>query len=90
MEYNELINELLDLLDKDDNIIKIKKLKNKLLCNKELIKEIKEVNNNFNIENKKNLYNNNDYVEYLKLETNIRLLINFIKNKFNFINRSCM
>ena len=89
MEYNDLLNELFNLLDKDENIIKIKELKNKLLNNKELLKEIEDVNNNFILENKKKLYKNKDYVEYLKLETNIRLLIYSIKNKFNFIGRSC-
>ena len=89
MEYNKLLNELFDILDKNEDIIKIKKFKNKLLDNKDLLKEIKEVNNNFTLENKKKLYKNDDYVEYLKLETNIKLLINSIKNKFNFIGRSC-
>ena len=89
MEYNDLLNELFDLLDKEENIIKIKKLKIKLLNNKEFIKQIKDVNNNFILENKKKLYNNIDYVEYLKLENNIRLLTNAIKQKFNLVDRSC-
>ena len=36
MEYNDLINELLDLLDKNKEIRRIKELKNKLLQDKDV------------------------------------------------------
>ena len=81
MEYNNLINELLDILDKDENIIKIKELKNKLLNDNKLLEDIKNVNNSPSIESKKNLFNNNDYKEYLRLESNINLIILSIKQK---------
>lgn len=90
MEYNNLINELLDILDKDENIIKIKELKNKLLNDNKLLEDIKNVNNNPSIESKKNLFNNNDYKEYLRLESNINLIILSIKQKLNFSSRSCL
>ncbi len=89
MKYNELINELLDLLDKANSIIKFKELKDKLLNDKAFLEKIKNVNLDMNLNNKKKLYENIDYVEYLKLETNIKMLICSIKNKFNFISRSC-
>ena len=90
MEYNNLINELLDILDKDENIIKIKELKNKLLNDNKLLEDIKNVNNNPSIESKKNLFNNNDNKEYLRLESNINLIILSIKQKLNFSSRSCL
>lgn len=90
MEYNKLINELLDILDKDENIIKIKKLKNKLLNDNNLLENIRSVNNNPSIESKKKLFNNFDYKEYLKLESNINLIILSIKQKMNFSSRSCL
>lgn len=90
MEYNNLINELLDILDKDENIIKIKELKNKLLNDNKLLEDIKNVNNSPSIESKKNLFNNNDYKEYLRLESNINLIILSIKQKLNFSSRSCL
>jgi len=90
MEYNNLINELLDILDKDENIIKIKELKNKLLNDNKLLEDIKNVNNNPSIETKKKLFNNNDYKEYLRLESNINLIILSIKQKLNFSSRSCL
>ena len=40
MKYNDLINEFLDLLDKQEDIIKIKKLKQKLLNDQELLNSI--------------------------------------------------
>ena len=89
MKYNDLINELLDLLDKNNDIKKIKILKEKLLSNQFFLGEINNYQNNPTVENKKKLYNNNDYVNYLKLETNINLLIREIKQKLNFLNRSC-
>ena len=79
MEYNNLINELLDILDKDENIIKIKELKNKLLNDNNLLENIRSVNNNPSIESKKKLFNNSDYKEYLRLESNINLIILSIK-----------
>ena len=90
MEYNNLINELLDILDKDENIIKIKELKNKLLNDNKLLEDIKNVNNSPSIESKKNLFNNSDYKEYLRLESNINLIILSIKQKLNFSSRSCL
>lgn len=90
MEYNILINELLDILDKDENIIKIKKLKNELLNNNKLLEDIKDVNNNPSIESKKKLFNNADYKKYLRLENNINLMILSIKQKMNFTSRSCL
>ena len=90
MEYNNLINELLDILDKDENIIKIKELKNKLLNDQKLLEDIKNVNINPSIDGKKNLFNYIDYKEYLRLESNINLIILSIKQKLNFSSRSCL
>ena len=90
MEYNNLINELLDILDKNEDIKKIKELKNKLLKDDKLLEEIKYVKNNYNVESKKKLYNNLDYKEYLKLENNINLIILNIKQKMKFTRRSCL
>lgn len=91
MKYNDLINEFLNLLDKDDNIIKIKKLKNNLINNKSFLKELEEYRLYKNVDNKKKLYQNKDYNEYLKCENNINLLILNIRNKFNIFNsRKCL
>ena len=90
MEYNNLINELLDILDKNEDIKKIKELKSKLLYDNKLLEEIKNVKNNYNVESKKNLFNNLDYKEYLKLENNINLIILNIKQKMKFTRRSCL
>ena len=90
MKYNELINELLDLLDKNEDIIKIKKLKNKLLQDKFLKDNIENYKLVKTISSKKKLYENKDKLEYLNCETNINVLIHCIKNKFNsFNNRKC-
>ena len=90
MEYNELINELLDELDKNLDIKNIKNLKTKLLNNLDFLNEIENYKLVKNIDNKKKLLNNQDYLEYLKSETNINLLILSIKDKFKiFKNREC-
>ena len=90
MKYNDLINEFLDLLDKQEDIIKIKKLKQKLLNDQELLNSITDYQLYKTVKLKEKLYNNKDYKEYLKLESNINLLILLIKQKFNFNNRMCI
>ena len=82
MKYNDLLNELFDLLDENQDIKRIKTLKGKLINNPEL-------KNNLSVESKKKLYENQDYVKYLESENNIRLLVADIKKKFNFTNRKC-
>ena len=90
MKYNDLINELLDILDKNEEIIKIQKIKNKLLKNKKLLEDINRVKSNPTINSKKELFNDNDYKEYLKLENSINLILLSIKQKMNFSSRSCL
>ena len=80
MNINKKLDELFSLLDKDDNIKKIKKLKMKITDNE--INLIKEYRNNPTIDNKKRLYNNKLINEYLICESNINYLIMEINNKF--------
>ena len=89
MKYNDLINEILDILDKNEDIIKIKELKNILIKDSCFLNDLENYKLVKNIDNKKKLYENKDYIEYLKSETNINILIQAIKNKFNFIKRGC-
>lgn len=90
MKYNELINELLDLLDKNEDIIKIKKIKKELQEDKNLIKKIQEYQLTKDINLKKELYQNSTYQEYLQAETNINYLILAIKKAWQiFSNRKC-
>lgn len=90
MKYNDLINELLDLLDKNSDIKNIKILKNKLINDKELKSNIENYQITKSIEIKKKLFQNSDYLNYLKYENNLNLLIHDIKNKFViFNNRKC-
>jgi len=80
MEINNKLNELILLLEKEENIIKIKELKSKITD-----KEIGLINNyrsNPNIENKKKIYDNKIINEYLTCESNINYLIMEINNKF--------
>ena len=80
MNINKLLDELFILLDKDDNIKKIKSLKNKISD-----KEVNLINNyrsNPTIDNKKKLYDNKIIDEYLICESNVNYLIMGINNKF--------
>ena len=52
MKYNDLINELLDLLDKDSKIIQIKKIKKKLLNDENLKENIENYRATKNLESK--------------------------------------
>lgn len=80
MNIDKKLDELFSLLDKDDNIKKIKKLKMKITDNE--INLIKEYRNNPTIDNKKKLYDNKLINEYLICESNINYLIMEINNKF--------
>ncbi len=80
MEINKKLNELLDLLDREENIKKIKILKKEITE-----KELELINNyrlNPNINNKKRLYNNKVINEYVTCESNINYLIMEINQKF--------
>ena len=80
MNINCKLNELLTLLDKEDNIKKIKKLKSKI-TEKE-IELINNYRNNPTIDNKKKLYDNKVINDYLTCESNINYLIMGINSKF--------
>ena len=80
MNIDKKLDELFSLLDKDDNIKKIKELK-KEITDKE-INLINEYRNNKTLDNKKKLYDNKVINEYLICESNINYLIMEINNKF--------
>ncbi len=90
MEYNDLLNEFFDLLDNNKDIIRLKELKTTLLEDISFLEEIKKVRECPSVESKKKLYNQENYVEYLKLETTVQLLLQTIKQKLQFSSRSCI
>lgn len=89
MKYNDLLNELFDLLDQNEDIIKIKKLKKKLLEDTCLKSDLDNYRLYKTSNNKKKLLSNINYLEYLKCESNINFLIQDIKSSFNFTKRKC-
>ena len=91
MKYNDLINELMDLLDKNEDICKIKSLKNSLLNDKDFMNQLNYYKLNPSIESKKKLFSNLNYKTYLECEENINFLIFKIKDKFKIFNsRKCI
>jgi len=91
MKYNDLINELMDLLDKNEDICKIKSLKRSLLNDIDFMNQLNNYKLNPNIESKKKLFSNLDYKSYLESEENINFLILKIKDKFKIFNsRKCI
>lgn len=89
MEYNDLLNELLDLLDENKDIKNIKSLKKKLMNDKAFQDNLALYHEQKSVSVKKQLFQNEDYVKYLESENNIRLLSMDIKSKFNLVNRGC-
>lgn len=80
MNIEKKLDELFSLLDKEDSIKKIKKIKTKITD-----KEINLINNyrsNPTVDNKKKLYENKVINEYLKCESNINYLIMELNSKF--------
>ncbi len=74
------LDELLSLLEKEENIKKIKKLKSKITDTE--IKLVNNYHNNPTIQNKEKLYQNKIINEYLICESNINYLIMAINDKF--------
>lgn len=90
MKYNDLINELLDLLDKNQDIKNIKVLKEELLKDKSFQEKMDMYHLTKTVNNKQKLLENHLYLKYLKCESNINFLIQDIKNNFNVFNtRKC-
>ena len=80
MEKEEKMEELLKLLDNDERVIKLKKLKKKLFLDLELLDKVSrlqrlDIYSDEYKELKKELFLNQDYVEYQHLENEIQLLI---------------
>ena len=76
----EKLNQLINLLDQNIYLQKIKDLSNKI--SPDTLKLIKEYQINPSIELKKKILEDQDYKEYLECETNINCLIMGINNKF--------
>ena len=90
MKFNDLINELLDLLDENPDVQKIKTLKKELLNDKEFQGDLERYHSEGSVLLKRKLFANPSYFEYLKCESNLNLLIYEIKKQFNtFSKRIC-
>ncbi len=87
MNIDKKLNELLCLLEKNEDIKKMTKLK-KQITNDEL-ELINNYRNNPTIDNKKKLYDNKLINDYLICESNINYLIMKINNKFKRRNHAC-
>ena len=87
MNIDKKLDELLCLLEKNEDIKKMNKLK-KEITDKEL-ELINNYRNNPTIDNKKKLYDNKLINEYLICESNINYLIMEINNKFKRRNHAC-
>ncbi len=78
--------ELLDTLDSSSLIKNLTKYKNKVLNNKELLKEIqetkKETDKDKIIVKRVSLYHNNDYKMYMKYYNELSLIILKINKKY--------
>ena len=88
MEFNYLINELFDVLDKNRDIIKIKELKKVLLNDSNFLRDLESFRLVKTVDSKKLLYENKDFLDYLKSETNINILIQEIKSKFKIFKKN--
>lgn len=87
MNINTKLEELFNLLDMEENIVKIAELKKKIT--QEEINLIQNYRLNPTIENKTKLYNNKIIKEYLSLENNINYLILEINKRFKRSHHAC-
>ena len=86
MEIVEATYRFLDSLDNSLLIKNLTKYKNKLLRNKELLKEIadikKETENDIIIAKRKTLFGNIDYCNYMKYYNELSMLVFKINKKY--------
>ena len=87
LELQMKLNELYNLLDNLDCIKNLERIKNNI--DSELIELIQEYRLNPTIENKKKLYQNDIFLEYIKNETELNYLIMNINNKFKRKSGNC-
>lgn len=87
MEIVEATYRFLDSLDNSSLIKNLTKYKNKLLRNKELLKEIadikKETENDIIIAKRKTLFGNTDYCNYMKYYNELSMLVFKINKKYS-------
>lgn len=87
-ETNKFIDELLETLEFDERIARLKNKKQILLSNKELMKNIEKLKSldiySDEYKNlKQELFKNFDFVEFKQLENEINLLIMEINQRLN-------
>ena len=94
IEIINKIDEILNIIENDKDNIKMKKLKNKILKNKELMNKIEKIKNmdKYNEEYvslKKEILSNKDYLLYKELENDLYFFIKKINISLNtFIEKS--
>lgn len=87
MKLDKLLDELIVLLENNDYIKQMSLIKKKI--DKETLDLINNYRINPSVINKKKLYNNEVFREYIECETNINYLIMNINNKFKLIRGKC-
>lgn len=81
------MQELFLLLDNYECLKELEGIKNNL--DDDLIRLINNYRNNPTQENKKNLYQNKEFINYIKNETELNYLIMNINNKFRMKRGNC-
>lgn len=79
------LDELIELIEKDERIINLKKIKNELLNDSNFINLLTEIKSKpyISIQEKEKLYSNEKYKEYQHLENEIYFLTLDINSRLN-------
>ena len=86
-DINRLLDELIGLLDKHPQVIKLDEIKSKI--DKKTLELIDNYRCNPTVLNKKKLYENKVFREYVNIESDINYLIMEINNKFKLGRGKC-
>ena len=80
-----MIDDIIKQIDNDPRMIELKRLKSKLLDDKDFMNNIREIQNNRELLflKKKDIFKNKDYQRYQLLENDISFLTLEINKRFN-------
>ena len=85
-ELMEKVDNLISCIDQTEEVVSIKKINEKIMQDKKLLELIKNYNETLDENIKKEIINNDLFLEYKHMETELNILILDLNSKLKSIN----